>query len=162
MLGRFDEALSYAKAALAQDPLSPPTSVEICWIQQRLGHLVEAEAAARRALEISPTYAGAHYYLDITLLNRGEREAALREFQKEPDDGSRLGGITMADSALGRRADSESALRELLKSQAGVYYAFGIAEVYAFRGEAEQALQWLEHAYTQRDPVLYMIKGARP
>jgi TolB-like protein/Flp pilus assembly protein TadD len=160
-VGRFDEALSYAKAALAQDPLSPPTSVEICWIQQRLGHWVEAEAAARRALEISPTYAGAHYYLGITLLNRGEREAALREFQKEPDNGSRLGGIAMADSALGRRADSDSALRELLKSQAGVY-AFGIAEVYAFRGGAEQALQWLEHAYTQKDPVLYMIKGDPP
>jgi hypothetical protein len=38
-------------------------------------------------------------------------------------------------------------------------YPFSVAEVYAYRGEADTALQWLDRAYAQRDPSLYLIKG---
>jgi hypothetical protein len=37
--------------------------------------------------------------------------------------------------------------------------AFQIAEVYAFRGEADRAFEWLERAYTQRDSELSLMKG---
>ncbi|HMF59122.1 MAG TPA: hypothetical protein VK595_02050, partial [Vicinamibacterales bacterium] len=37
--------------------------------------------------------------------------------------------------------------------------AFQIAETYAFRGEADKALEWLELAYTQRDSGLVGMKG---
>ena len=160
-VGHFEEALSYAKESLVRDPLSPPAFIELCWLQQRLGHWAEAEGAARRAIEISPSYAGAHYNLGIALLNRGEGEAALSAFQKELDDGGRLGGISMADAALGRKAESDAALAEMLRTQAGDN-AFAIAEVYGFRGQADETLQWLERAYAQKDPGLYLINGDPP
>jgi hypothetical protein len=31
--------------------------------------------------------------------------------------------------------------------------------VYAFRGETERAFEWLEGAYTKRDPGITLIKG---
>jgi adenylate cyclase len=31
-------------------------------------------------------------------------------------------------------------------------------DVLAFRGEADEAFRWIERAYRQRDPGLYMIK----
>ncbi len=37
--------------------------------------------------------------------------------------------------------------------------AFPIAEIYAFRGEADPAFEWLELAYTQRDADLVGMKG---
>jgi hypothetical protein len=37
--------------------------------------------------------------------------------------------------------------------------AFQIAEVYAFRGEADRAFEWLERAFVQRDGGLSEMKG---
>ncbi len=37
--------------------------------------------------------------------------------------------------------------------------ALGIAEVYAFRGQADEAMHWLERAYGQKDPGLYYVKA---
>jgi hypothetical protein len=30
---------------------------------------------------------------------------------------------------------------------------------YAFRGEPDEALRWLDRAYAQKDPGLYTVKG---
>jgi hypothetical protein len=40
--------------------------------------------------------------------------------------------------------------------------AFGIAEVYAFRGQSDEAMHWLERAYAQKDSSLFLIKGDLP
>ncbi len=158
MEGRLDDALAHIQTTLARDPLMPTAYVGLYWIQQRRGHLEEAEAAVRRALEISPNYVSAHLYLGQVLLARGERRAALEEMQKETPVGGQLGGLAIVYFALGRRAESDAALSQLIKDAAGTD-AFGIAEVYAYRGDLDQAFKWLERAYTQRDPSLYLIKG---
>jgi hypothetical protein len=38
-------------------------------------------------------------------------------------------------------------------------WAFQIAEIYAYRGEADKAFEWLERAYKQRDGGLSTMKG---
>ena len=157
-MGRWDEALKQVNAALAQDPLSPPQYHVLCYIQLRRGRLEEAEAAARRFLEINPTGVG-HAILGFVLLVRGQAAAALTEFSKETIDAARLGGSAMAYFALGRKADSDSALAKLLKGHAE-QYAFRIAQVYGFRGETDEALKWLDRAYAQKDSGgLPVIKG---
>lgn len=64
----------------------------------------------------------------------------------------------MAYHALGRRADSDAALASMVRDQAAEN-AFGIAEVYAFSGQLDEAMQWLERAFAQKDPSLNFIKG---
>jgi hypothetical protein len=49
----------------------------------------------------------------------------------------------------------------MLKEQAD-RNAMGIAEVYAFRGESDEAMHWLERAYAQKDSSLYTIKVEIP
>ncbi len=61
-MGRWDEALKQVNAALAQDPLNQPAYWNLSLIQSRRGRLEEAEAAARRALEINPTAPFGHYH----------------------------------------------------------------------------------------------------
>ena len=120
--------------------------------------LVEAEAAIRRALEIAPTFAFGPYALGIILLARGQPEAALTAFQKEPIEAARINGSAMAYFALGRKAESNAALARMLKSYASI--PFGIATIYAFRREPDEAFRWLDRGYEQKDQFLYRIKFA--
>jgi TolB-like protein/tetratricopeptide (TPR) repeat protein len=161
VMGRWDDALKMINGCLAQDPLNPPNNLALNWIQVRRGRPVEAGAAVRRVLEISPTYTGAHYYLAIALLADGQHEAALTEFQKETDEGTRLDGLAIAYHSVGRDEDSDAVLAQMKKDYANTF-AFGIAEAYAYRGEADQALQWLDRAYAQKDSSLYQVKGDWP
>ncbi len=156
--GRWAEALTQTKAALALDPLDPKTFFTLAEIQFRRGHLAEAEAAARRALEIRPTFPWAHWMIGIVTLSRGDRDGALLEIQKEPTDDGKQIGLAMAYYALGRRADSDAALARMIKEQADGN-AYGIAEVYAYRGQYDEAMQWLERAYSQKDPFLFYVKA---
>jgi hypothetical protein len=53
-------------------------------------------------------------------------------------------------------ADSNTELRRLIADGAGSY-AYEIAEIYAYRGERDEALKWLERAYVQKDAVLKWV-----
>ena len=63
----------------------------------------------------------------------------------------------MAQYTLGRPAESRQAL-ETLVQRASSSLAYQIAEVYAWRGEKDQAFEWLERAYRQHDGGLtYLV-----
>jgi TolB-like protein/Tfp pilus assembly protein PilF len=156
-MGRWDEAVKQVNAALAQDPLNQAAYWNLSLTQSRRGRLEEAETAARRALEVAPTAPFAHYILGSALLDRNQSDAALTEFSKETVEGARLGGSAMAYFALGRKADSDAALAQMIKVQGN--RPFNTARVYGFRGEADEALKWLERAYAQKDSALFLVKG---
>ena len=63
----------------------------------------------------------------------------------------------MAQHSLGHRAESQKFLDAAIASSAQVG-AYQIAEAYAWRGEKDQALEWLERAYRQRDAGLTILK----
>jgi tetratricopeptide (TPR) repeat protein len=159
-LGRWDDSLRQIEAAQVYDPLDPSGFIVLSWIQRRRGHLLEAETAARRALEIRPNYGYAHFFLGECLLARGDRDSALLEMQKETSEGQRR-GLAMVYYALGRKAESDSMLTGMLKERAADN-AFGIASVYAFRGQTGDAMHWLERSYAQKDVDLFLIKGNPP
>jgi TolB-like protein len=156
-LGRWDDALKQIQAALAQDPMNPEAFQNLATIQESRGHLPEAEAAMRRALDIRPTYGYGHYILGLILLARGDRDAALLEMQQETQEDGKRQGLAIVYYALGRKADSDAALAGMLQMDAELN-AFGIAEVYGFRGQTDEAMHWLERAYAQKDAYLYTIR----
>jgi TolB-like protein/Tfp pilus assembly protein PilF len=149
-MGRCDEALEQVNAALAQDPLGSSRHNVLRQIQFCRGRLAEAEEAARRALELGPRSAAAHYFLGMVLLARDQLEAGLAEMLKETQDSLRLSGSAMAYFALGRKAESDAALEKFLKSEAD-RHPFQMARVYAFRSETDEALKWLDRAYAAKD-----------
>src|SRR5882757_3336717 len=157
-IGRWDEALQQLNTALSQDPMDPPSLFILAEIQMRRGNLTEAEAAIRRALDIRPTQAYAHVILGLIMLAKGDRDAALLAMQKETTEDGRLGGLAVVYYALGKKAESDAALAGLIKKYVDSG-ALGIAEVYSFRGQVEEAMHWLERAYVQKDSGLYAMKG---
>jgi hypothetical protein len=94
------------------------------------------------------------------MLLQGKTGAALQEIEQETDEIWRLSALPLAFHALGRRSESDAALAALKSKYAGEM-AYQIAEVHAFRGEADLAFEWLERAYDQRDGGLTDIKGDR-
>jgi TolB-like protein/DNA-binding winged helix-turn-helix (wHTH) protein/Flp pilus assembly protein TadD len=157
-MGRWDDALNLATASLALDPLDIGGYYWLSTVQLRRGRLPEAEAAIRRALEIAPTFPFGPYALGVVLLARSQPQAALTAFSKEPLEAARIIGSAMAYFALKRKAESDASLAQMLKSYA--YIPFGIATIYAFRGESDEAFKWLDRAYEQKDQFLYRIKFA--
>jgi tetratricopeptide (TPR) repeat protein len=157
--GQWDEARQLAVEAIALDPLRADPQASIGWaINLRSGRLAEAEQSLRRALQISPRYGSGHYLLGEALMLQGHLETALAEFQKETLDDGQLVGFAMVDFAAGRKAESDKHLAEAIRQNA-TDWPYGIASVYAFRGEKDRAFEWLDRAYEARDEALYTIKG---
>ena len=75
----------------------------------------------------------------------------------EPDESMKLTVLAMCYHALHRDKESDASLEQLTTRYAGSA-AFYIAGVYAYRGQADAAFQWLDRAYAQRDPNLYSLK----
>jgi tetratricopeptide (TPR) repeat protein len=157
-LGRFDEAARLYKSALTLDPLNPGSYVRLSNVQIATGRLADGEASVRKMLQISRTYGEAHYDLGQILLLQGNFQSALTELQQEPSESARSAGLAEVYHVLKRRAESDAALTQLVREHAKDD-AFDIAEVYAYRGEVDQAFTWLERAYRQRDASMVYIKS---
>jgi TolB-like protein/Flp pilus assembly protein TadD len=158
VVGQLLEAVNFADAAVAADPLHAAVYEVRAWVCLRLGRPADAERANRRLLEISPTYVFGHYDLGIVLVMRGRAEAALTEMQQEASLGAQTGGLAVTYYALHRTKDADTALTRLEVENAGDM-AMYIAETYAFRGRKDEAFKWLDRAYAQKDIWLWTIKG---
>jgi tetratricopeptide (TPR) repeat protein len=111
-------------------------------------------------LDIRPTYAWAHWLLGVVLLARGQHQAAIQQMQQVTQDDGRESGLAIVYHALGRKPDSDASLARLLKDQTASPYL--IANVYAFRGESDEAMRWLERAYAEKDSGLIYLKVEWP
>jgi TolB-like protein len=149
-LGRFDEAERQAREAVELDPLSTITQANLARVLFYAGKLDEADAAARKSAELQPAGAGNHRFQVLIAVQRGDGDAALREARLEPDEGFRRFELALAHYARGDRRAADAALADLIaKAREG--FAYQIAEVYAVRGEADKAFEWLQVSLDDRD-----------
>ena len=88
-----------------------------------------------------------------TRLAQGRAAEALQLAELEPLPEFRLVGIALAQHTLGHKEASDAALAQLIERH-GNESAYQIAETYAWHGEPDRVFEWLERAYTQRDPGL--------
>ena len=152
-LGRLDEAIALKEYVVALDPVSPTDHYWLGRAYLLAGSLDEAIGSFRTVLTLSPEFLGAHYFTGVALLLKGEPEAALAAMQQEPDEAFRLIGLVMVYHALGQAAESDATLAELIEKH-GQSWAYNIAYVLAFRGEADRAFVWLDKAVQIKDPGL--------
>jgi TolB-like protein/Flp pilus assembly protein TadD len=155
-LGRLKEASALLEYALDRDPANPAGYGRLGIIYYLAGNLDKAIASSRTALTLSPGLTRAHYQICEALLMKGDAEAALEVIHEEPQSGYRLFGLALSLYALGRVEDSDAALRELIEGYEQ-FAAYNIAYIFAFRGEADLAFEWLRKAVQYRDPGLSHI-----
>lgn len=157
-LGHFDRSLEVLTQALALDPLDPELYDQLGDTYARAGKFERAEEMYRHCLQIAPNFISEHFYISNALLLQSRFHEALAEADREQEDSARFAGRALALYALHQQHESDAELRKFIEVT-GLEWASEVARVYAFRGEREQALRWLDKAFQQRDPDLYFIKG---
>ena len=156
-LGHLGEAIEFHKQAIALDPLLAGSHSYMAFLYYAAGQYENAEDEVQKALELNPQKTYDHFTRGEILLARRRPLEALTEMEQEPAEIWRLTGEALAYHALGRIGDSNTALSQLITDhQANM--AYQIAEVYAYRGEADKAFEWLDRAYEQRDAGLRSLK----
>jgi tetratricopeptide (TPR) repeat protein len=157
MLGRFDEALPLGRRAVDLDPLNADSWEGLGENEVFMGQLDQAAADAKKALELSPDVLFSHFWLSQIYIIQGRPQDALPEIELERYPSLRACLYAIAYYALGRQRESDAALSKLItKYHAGS--ALQIAEVYAFRNQPDEAFEWLDRAYAQRDGGLIFTK----
>jgi tetratricopeptide (TPR) repeat protein len=156
-LGRLDDALARYQRSIEIDALNSNGYKNLGIILYYAGRYDDARAALGKALDLTPEIGFAHGLIGQVYLAQSRPEASLAEAEKERHPAYRLCGLAMAYHALGRKKESDANLAELIAHLQGDA-PYQIAEVYAFRGEANLAFHWLDRAYTDRDGGLTEMK----
>jgi TolB-like protein/Tfp pilus assembly protein PilF/DNA-binding XRE family transcriptional regulator len=157
-LGRKDESVALARRAAALDPLSYIAHGNLALRCLNSGLLEEADTALDQAFKLNPRAGLLPAVLGTLRLEQGRLDEALVAFQQEGIEALRLSGTAMAQHALGRRAESEATLKQLIDRCAS-NGALQIAEAFAYCGDANRSFEWLEHAYLQRDSGLPQMQS---
>jgi TolB-like protein len=155
--GRTTEGIAAETKALEIDPLNLAAWISLALRLLNSGHPADAEQAGVRALEIRPESVHGQYVLARIYLSEGRVQDALNRFHRIESDGLGGSGVAMAEYTMGHARESQAALDRLIAAHSADA-AYQIAEVYAWRGDTEQAFRWLDRAYVQRDGGLTTIK----
>src|SRR6516225_1099171 len=155
--GRLKEAIGFHEQAISLDPLFASSHSYLAFLLYSAGQYEKALASAQKALELNPQKTYDHFTRGEVLLAQGRLEESLAEMKQEPGAYWRLTGEALVYHALGREQDSSAALTQLI-NQYQQSMAYQIAEIYAYRGDSDLALQWLNRAYQQRDSGMRSLK----
>jgi len=160
---RFDEAVTEIRKAQAIDPLSliinSSAGYIFFWARQ-YDQSIEEE---RKTLEIDPNFVLAHGRLAQSYEQKGMNKEAVEEYLKAE---TLLGGNQEEIAAL-RQAFTVSGMRGFWQKQLDLLLerskrqhvsAAIIGQYYARLGEREQAFQWLEKAYQERDGLMIWLR----
>lgn len=158
--GRYPEAAALQQRALDAQPLSHAFRYNLGVYLYFSGRPAEAEQEMIKLRELNPKPLNAPELHGILLLTTGRHGEALALAQAWPEEADRLYIAAMALDRLGRRAESDEALRKLVESE-GAREGFRIAEVYAQRGDADRAFEWL-HAGEAHQRANARSFGRRP
>jgi adenylate cyclase len=155
--GQFDEWIDLSRQLIARDPLDAGLQGLLAWMLFDAGRLEESVATSRKLLELNLSRASTRAILAFALLAMGNSAEALDISLNEPDEAWRLSVLPIVYWAMGRRAESDQTLHQLEEKYAAGS-AYNIAEMHAYRGEADAAFRWLDRAYQQHDPGMPMSR----
>jgi TolB-like protein len=158
-LGRHDEAVSHASKAVELDPLDLMTNFRLVQANCYARRHDEAVRAGRIAIELTPDSPYTYFYLVLSLAVLGSTEEAW----EMASIGRKLaGGMPLGEGyfgyiagVLGHPVEARSVVTKLeTRRKHGNGPALPIAWIYLGLGETDAGLEWLEIAFSERDPFL--------
>ncbi len=149
--GKTADAITAFDRAVAVNPLNFNAHFSRAGVLARAGRLDDAEAAYRRCIELQPERMLTRAFLTQILVHRKQAEAALAIAQAEPNAAWRHYALALVHEGRGARADSETALQAFIATN-GESDPFNVGQVYALRGDADRAFEWLDRAIAAHDP----------
>ncbi|MFB0565692.1 MAG: protein kinase [Candidatus Aminicenantaceae bacterium] len=163
VMGRYGEALAGSKRAIELDPLSFEISIVFGMIFTYMRQNDRAIEQYKKILEMDPNYVPALQFLAHAYADSGMYDEAIAAAKKELDLWGKnqetlpVLGITYARS--GKKEKAKEILGELLELEKQRYVApTYFASIYGYLGEMDQAFEWLEKAYEERDGQMHLLK----
>ncbi len=155
--GEMDQAIEITRQALVTEPLRAWGYKALATYFLGLHRLDEAERAMNKAIEMQPASGPYHSWLTIIETRRGNAPAALEAAQQAPPGIYRDMSLAYARQIGSDRSAADAALRTFIEKDAGGS-AYQIAEVYALRNDAKATFEWLDRAWSNRDPgIQYLL-----
>jgi DNA-binding winged helix-turn-helix (wHTH) protein/TolB-like protein len=164
-LGRIDEAIAVGARAIALDPASGARRNQ-GWHYLAKGDIRNARAVLLLQLQDLPENPHTNFYLALCDIFEGQPDAALRRLEFSSTL-FRLVGTVIAQHERGDRAASDIALRKLI-DQFAIADGYWVGAAYAWRGEFDQAFEWIDRAisggdssaaYLPFDPLLHKLRS---
>jgi len=151
-VGRMGEAIRLIEYVVARDPVNPHG-----YINQGLYYVAKDRPddgidSFNTALTLSPGIAAMHYCIAIAELMKGDIPGAYETMQLE-DSIWRMVGLPVVYHAMGMEEESDAALADLIEKHEQ-HVAYNVAYILAYRGEADEAFEWLEKSAMNMDPGL--------
>jgi serine/threonine protein kinase/Tfp pilus assembly protein PilF len=156
-LGEVETAIRLTRQALTTEPLRAGWYNWLGIYLVGLNRLDEAERAVRRAIELQPTAPSFHQTLAIIEIRRGNAQAALAAARQEIPGPWQDQALALAQQIGRERGAADASLLTLIEKDASVE-PYQIAQVYALRHDAKATFEWLDRAWTSRDPgISYLL-----
>ncbi|HYG83167.1 MAG TPA: protein kinase [Pyrinomonadaceae bacterium] len=169
-MGRHDESLEHRKRALELDPLSLSISTGVGRAYFWARRYDEAIAHLQKTLERDPRYADTHWSFGLAYEQKKMYDEAVSAYQRaislsktaEFPEGKpeMIAALGHAYAAAGRRDEALRILEQLneLVGRQSYVSPYSIALIHAALGDKDQAFEWLERAYAERDESFIHLK----
>ena len=154
-LGQSERGIAEMHSALELDPLSLIINKNLGMVHFYGRRYPDAIAQLHKTLELDGAFYPAHGALGEALELSGSSLEAVAEYQKSvalTDDSGQLALLGHIYGVLGKSEDARQIVERLRQRRAQRYTeAYDISLVYLGLGDREQALDWLERDYADRD-----------
>jgi TolB-like protein/predicted Ser/Thr protein kinase len=157
VFGQVNRALEFYQEALTRDPLDPGTLDSLGSALCAANRFQACLQNRLRLMQLHPEFDGVNSSVGMARLYLGQFAAALAAMQREPNEDYRLRGLATVFWAMGRRTESNVALKALTDKFASID-SYGIAAVHASRGEIDDAFRWLDRAYQEHNHEMAIVK----
>ncbi len=163
LLGRPEEALAEIRRALELDPLSLVINMELAWNLFIARDYPRSLEQSLKTVEMEPGFASSQFTLGLAYAQLEEFPKALAAFKKSSEISGRnpasLANLAHAYARSGKKRLAHAMLKDLTDPSRRNFVLPGtIALVYTGLGDKEQALDWLERAFEERDASLVWLK----
>jgi tetratricopeptide (TPR) repeat protein len=157
--GDLELAIEYGRRAISLDPLYITGLHNHAYNLTLVGRLDQAEEIAHRILELAPENPGGNHAMARILLLKGQMDEAL-EFASRLSysptsnsvEDSNLLLTAMAHYSLGNHEASDAKLKSF-QIQYADSQPIQMAYLHAWRGEIDEAFQWIDQALKQEPAI---------
>lgn len=158
--GHVAEALEQYERVIQLNPLDALSLEAISAALCASDRLSECLRYRLKLQQLHPDYGGVNSSVGMARVYLGDLSGALGNMAQEPEEDRRLAGLAVVYAAMGRHAQSDAAL-QALESRFAATSAYKIAQIHAYRGEADRAFEWLQRSYQRHDSEIVWIKTDR-
>jgi len=164
-MGRFDEGITETERARDLDPLSPMINAVVgiaYYFARRYEDSIEAH---QKTLDLDPTFLLSNTYICMAYVANGMYESALRVMRRVEasavDHAYSLGYFGCFYGFCGQKEDALRIL-DTLNEMAKQRYVSPILQAFVLQGlgRINEAVDWFEKAYLERNPILVFNKFA--